>query len=112
MQELLRNKRVIRMLGLAGRIHIFDKADEALRSMVKPGNVPEVLITGTQMRDENIRGFMRRYRDLPPWVSRHCKVYLLMPPLNTGGGVHDDFYHPLVHKKTHWPLCVYEMMVD
>ncbi|MEW6470366.1 MAG: hypothetical protein AB1458_15735 [Bacteroidota bacterium] len=106
-QELMRNKRIFEMLDLAERVHTFSSAEEALYSLLQPGRVPDMLIAGSAMEDESIAGFMRRYENLPEWVTRQCKVYLLLPPLDELEAW--DYHHRLLQKTLHQPFCAYEL---
>ena len=107
-QELLQNKRLLEMLDLAEEVHLFDSANEALLHLVQPGQVPDILITGPSMQDTDIKNFMRAYENLPAWVTGHCKVCLLLEPVEMEE--ENNFHHPLLHKTMHRPLCVHELM--
>src|SRR5687767_12538899 len=109
-QELMQNKRVFEMLDLAEEVLTFDKADEALQHLLQPGQVPDLVIAGSKMQDSDIRHFMRSYETLPEWVTGSCRICLLLEPVEQEEG--EQFYHPLLYRTMHRPLCPFELMED
>ena len=107
-RETLSDKRAIEMMGMAQKVSVFGKGNEALMCLMQPGNMPEIIIASEKMRDMDITSFLSQFAHLPRWVSGFCKVYLLLPKLSAQTE-EQNYRHYKISKTLHRPLCVHEI---